>query len=71
MPFAARLRVVATGGELRRRGHRVRLDLRVPWEHSHDRFIDTPPYRWDPAHLKLSAEGSVTSSFGLVVRRGR
>ncbi len=55
---------------LRDRGHRVD-DLRIaPDSHPLDFFVDVPPYA-QKAHLKLNLMGYVSTSVGLVIRRGR
>ncbi|MCL4627499.1 hypothetical protein [Burkholderia multivorans] len=54
---------------LRSRGHEVE-ELRVsPGSHPLDFHVDMPPYRHDP-HIKLMYDRFVTTSVGIVVRRG-
>lgn len=55
---------------LRDRGHSV-LDFSLgPSDHLLDQHVDTPPYQQD-IHLKLLLANYVSTSVGLVVRRGR
>ncbi len=65
---------------LERSGHRVgALDLDVG-DGVVDRYVDVPPYHWNPVpqpgwntgtvHLKLSLDAYPTTSFGLVVEKG-
>lgn len=56
--------------ELRDRGHAVQEFRIAPDRFVMDSFVDVPPYRHYP-HLKLQLEQYVTTSVGLVVRRGR
>lgn len=56
--------------ELRERGHIVDPILVGPASHPLDFHIDTPPFSQDP-HLRLKLAGYVTTSIGIVVRRGR
>ncbi|MBA4332286.1 MAG: hypothetical protein C0414_10080 [Brevundimonas sp.] len=55
---------------LRDRGHTVDPVLIAPDTLVIDGYVDTPPYS-APPHLKLALEGHVSTSIGLVVRRGR
>jgi Methyltransferase domain len=51
-------------------GYEVELNLYVPMATPTDRFVALPPYPpTDPAHLKLQIFDSVSTSFGLVVRK--
>jgi SAM-dependent methyltransferase len=52
---------------LRRRGHRIRVDY-AEGDQPADRHIDAPPF--SDTHLKIQLASFVTTSFGLVVRRG-
>lgn len=55
---------------LTQRGHLVE-PLRIdPGDLPPDYFVDIPPY-WGSPHLKLVVGGFVTTSIGIVVRRGR
>ena len=54
---------------LRARGHDVQPFLQAPDAHSLDFHVDVPPYSKEP-HIKLRLEGFVTTSVGIVVRRG-
>lgn len=55
---------------LRSRGHEVD-ELRIsPGSHPLDYHVDMPPFRQDP-HIKLMCDRFVTTSIGIVVRRGR
>jgi SAM-dependent methyltransferase len=51
-------------------GHDVQPFNQAPDEHVLDFHVDVPPYTHDP-HLKLNLSGYVTTSVGIVVRRGR
>lgn len=55
--------------ELRRRGHEVEQLTIAPDAHHLDHHVDLPPYHGQP-HLKLELAGHVTTSVGLVIRRG-
>lgn len=55
---------------LRERGHDVLPFTVAPDSHYLDGFVDVPPYTHNP-HLKLQLAGYVTTSAGIVVRRGR
>jgi len=55
---------------LRDRGHIVDSIRVGPASHPLDFHIDTPPFSQDP-HLRLKLAGYVTTSVGIVVRRGR
>jgi hypothetical protein len=55
--------------ELRARGHFVKDFIVAPTLGKIDEHVDTPPYRHNP-HLKLALEGMITTSCGIVVRRG-
>ena len=55
---------------LRDRGHQVEPFVVGPTAHALDYHVDVPPYKHD-IHLKLLLAGYVTTSVGLVVRRGR
>ena len=55
---------------LRERGHEVTPFVIGPTAHALDYHVDVPPYAHD-IHLKLLLAGYVTTSAGLVVRRGR
>lgn len=55
---------------LRSRGHTVDPLIIAPDALVIDGYVDTPPYA-APPHLKLALEGYVTTSIGLVIRRGR
>ncbi len=54
---------------LERRGHSVEAFRIAPDTHVLDSFVDTPPYQ-APPHLKLELMGFVSTSVGLVIRRG-
>jgi SAM-dependent methyltransferase len=54
---------------LEARGHTVDPLAVAPHAHVLDYFVDTPPYHHG-LHLKLALEGYVTTSVGLVIRRG-
>jgi hypothetical protein len=54
---------------LRERGHIVADFVLGPSDHLLDRHIDTPPYQED-MHLKLLLAKYITTSAGLVVKRG-
>lgn len=54
---------------LERRGHVVEPFTIAPDTHVLDFFVDTPPYA-APPHLKLQLLGYVSTSVGLIVRRG-
>ncbi|HZH50254.1 MAG TPA: hypothetical protein VEZ16_00080 [Microvirga sp.] len=56
--------------DLRRRGHEVLPLVVTPGATPIDHYIDLPPYLNDP-HLKLRLGGFVSTSVGIVVRRGR
>ncbi|WP_372705827.1 hypothetical protein [Brevundimonas sp.] len=56
--------------ELEQRGHSVDPLIVAPDTLVIDGYVDTPPYA-APPHLKLALEGHVTTSVGLVIRRGR
>jgi hypothetical protein len=55
---------------LRERGHEVEVFNIGPAAHALDFHVDAPPYSGD-VHLKLQLASYVTTSVGLVVRRGR
>jgi hypothetical protein len=55
--------------KLRERGHHVEPFTVAPDTMPVDRYIDMPPY--GEPHLKLLLENFVTTSAGLVIRRGR
>lgn len=55
---------------LRERGHEVEEFRLGPTAHALDFHVDTPPYTGN-AHLKLLLANYVTTSVGIVVRRGR
>jgi hypothetical protein len=55
---------------LRDRGHHVEPLVIGESNHYLDNHIDVPPYAKEP-HLKLRLAGHVTTSIGLVIRRGR
>ncbi|WP_435477723.1 hypothetical protein [Variovorax sp. RT4R15] len=55
---------------LRDRGHDVQPFIIGPTEHALDYHVDVPPYVQD-VHLKMLLASYVTTSVGLVVRRGR
>lgn len=52
------------------RGHVVEPFTIAPDTHVLDFFVDTPPYA-APPHLKLQLLGYVSTSVGLIIRRGR
>ena len=54
--------------DVRMSGHRVTANFHIPQEHPADRHVDTSPYTFDPAHLKLRIGDATTSSFGLIIR---
>ena len=54
---------------LRERGHSVKEFAIAPAEHRWDFHVDTPPYT-SKVHLKLLLESYVSTSAGIVVRRG-
>lgn len=54
---------------LRTRGHDVQPFLQAPDNHVLDFHVDAPPYSKEP-HLKIQLGGYVTTSVGIVVRRG-
>jgi len=54
---------------LRRRGHEVQPFKQAPDVHVLDFHVDVPPYTHDP-HIKLDLVGFITTSVGIVVRRG-
>jgi hypothetical protein len=55
---------------LQARGHMVELFNIGPTAHALDYHVDVPPYSHD-LHLKLLLAGYVTTSVGIVVRRGK
>jgi hypothetical protein len=55
---------------LERRGHTVEPFSIAPDTHLLDMVVDTPPYAHNP-HLKVNLWGFVSTSVGLVIRRGR
>lgn len=55
---------------LRERGHEVSTLAISPDTHYFDVHVDTPPYS-DAPHLKLKLAGYVTTSVGIVLKRGR
>lgn len=55
--------------ELRSRGHEVDTFSVAPDSNVIDGYVDYPPYL-DQPHLKLELSGYVTTSVGIVVRRG-
>ena len=52
-------------------GYSYAATFGVPTQHEHDRFVDVPPYGFDPSHLKLVLRQSVTTSFSITVVRDR
>ena len=60
------LRLVA---RLEARGHSVEPFRIAPDRHPLDFFVDMPPYLQNP-HLRLKLQGFITTSAGLVIRRG-
>lgn len=54
---------------LRAAGHWIAPIKLDPGDQPLDAHVDLPPYTNDP-HLKLDLEGFVTTSFGLIVRKG-
>jgi SAM-dependent methyltransferase len=56
-------------GRLEARGHDVQPFTQAPDSHVLDFYVDAPPYRHD-LHLKLNLSGYVSTSVGIVVRRG-
>jgi hypothetical protein len=56
--------------EMRERGHEASPIVVGPAAHALDFHVDIPPYSQDP-HLRLKLAGYVTTSVGVVVRRGR
>lgn len=55
---------------LQAKGHEV---AEMDWSSGEgpvDRYLDLPPYRHDP-HLKMVLNGFVTTSIGIIVRKGR
>ena len=54
---------------LTERGHDVQPFTQAPDAHVLDFHVDAPPYTHDP-HLKLNIAGYVSTSVGVVVRRG-
>jgi hypothetical protein len=56
--------------ELRARGFLIDVNLNVAMESPLDRYVAFPPYpASDPAHLKLAIFDSVSTSFGIAVRK--
>jgi hypothetical protein len=55
---------------LRERGHEVEPFKIAPDSHFLDYYVDAPPYGSNP-HFKLLLGGYVTTSVGIVVRRGK
>jgi SAM-dependent methyltransferase len=55
--------------ELRAAGHDVAPLCFYPGAHAIDKYVDLPPYLHDP-HLRLELEGYVSTSFGIIVRKG-
>lgn len=55
---------------LRQRGHEVEPFVIAPDIHALDFHVDVPPYSLQP-HLKLMLGKFVSTSVGLVIRRGR
>ncbi len=56
--------------ELRAAGFLIDVNLNVAMESPLDRYVALPPYpATDPAHLKLAIFDSVSTSFGIAVRR--
>jgi hypothetical protein len=55
---------------LRARGHEVASFAVAPDAHYLDGYVDVPPYTHNP-HIKLELAGYVTTSVGLVIKRGR
>jgi len=55
--------------EMRERGHQADPIVVGPAAHSLDFHVDIPPYSQDP-HLRLKLAGYVTTSVGVVIRRG-
>ncbi|MEZ5175362.1 MAG: hypothetical protein R2823_04070 [Acidimicrobiia bacterium] len=63
------LDLAALMDRIRSSGHEVEpLDLDIG-NGLLDRYVDLPPYRTEP-HLKLALEGFVTTSIGLIIRKG-
>lgn len=54
---------------LEARGHQVGAFCIAPDSHYLDGVVDVPPYRHNP-HLKLLLSGYVTTSVGIVIKRG-
>ena len=60
----------ALAAELRSRGFEIDLNLYVPMATPRDRFVALAPYpATDPSHLKLQLFDSVSTSFGIAIRR--
>ena len=59
----------ALAKRLRRRGHTLEFNFSLGTQPP-DQHVDMPPYSHD-GHLKLALMGFTTTSFGLIVRRGR
>lgn len=60
----------ALAEQLRARGFLIDLNLNVAMESPLDRYVALPPYpASDPAHLKLAIFDSVSTSFGIAVRK--
>ena len=60
----------ALAAELETRGLEIDLNLYVPMATPRDRFVALAPYSADdPSHLKLQLFDSVSTSFGIAVRR--
>ena len=55
-------------GRLRREGHEIFLDLR-PGQAPADFYIDVPPY-FEAPHLRLEFASYVSTSVGLIIRKG-
>lgn len=61
--------IIELVGRLAARGHDVQPFTQAPDSHVLDFYVDAPPYTHDP-HLKLNISGYVSTSVGLVIRRG-
>jgi len=56
---------------LRQRGHEVELIRAAADKYAIDGYVDVPPYNHlGRPHLKIELEGYVTTSIGIIVRRG-
>ncbi|SHI27663.1 hypothetical protein SAMN04488135_118100 [Pollutimonas bauzanensis] len=56
---------------LRERGHEVKPFVAAPDSHVLDFYVDTPPYNSEQPHLKLWLGKYITTSVGLVIKRGK